>query len=317
MRASEASLRTQVTPTSPKVGEQGFGVSRSYRRYLLTRDNMSRRDSDACLRQRDTTLRRMLVTPTTPGADNRRKGAPYVRSEHNQVERHRPAGPAPLRGADLLVKPRRPARREHSARGLGSLRHYQPLRAGPRAWQHPRPDLLDLRRLRPGGLPRNKPRRTPGVGGDDPHGAGQCPVPAAPGGHYLLRARGGAGGAGGPGGVRGAAPHLREHRVRANRSGGRRARVRGSHPRGRGGLALRDAAEVGRSPLGRRQRVDVPEPRVRVDDRPREHPVYGAVGGCGASDKWGVDGLERTEPPLWCPGGGSNGGPAEGALTSA
>jgi hypothetical protein len=81
--------------------------------------------------------------------------------------------------------------------------------------------------------------------------------------------------------------------------------------------AVGDAAEVGGSPLGRRERADVLESGVRSDDRPREHPVHGAVGGRGAGDKRGVDSLNSLEPPLWCPGGGSSGGPAEGALTSA
>jgi len=81
------------------------------------------------------------------------------------------------------------------------------------------------------------------------------------------------------------------------------------------GVALRDAAEVGGSPLGWGQRVDVLESCVRSDDRPREHPVHGAIGGCGASDKWGVDGLERAAPILHCPRGRGSRGPTEGAIT--
>src|SRR3712207_3853570 len=58
--------------------------------------------------RRDTALRRMVLTPTTIGADNRRKGAPHAHTEHNQVGRYRPAGPAALRGSDLLLEPRDP-----------------------------------------------------------------------------------------------------------------------------------------------------------------------------------------------------------------
>ncbi len=46
----------------------------------------------------------------------------------------------------------------------------------------------------------------------------------------------------------------------------------------RSGLALWDPAEVDRSHMGRCAHVDVLESRVRVDDRPREHPADGASG---------------------------------------
>ncbi|CAA9467378.1 MAG: hypothetical protein AVDCRST_MAG58-3647, partial [uncultured Rubrobacteraceae bacterium] len=235
-------------------------------------------------------------------------------TQHHQVDSHRLAWAAPLWGADLLLKPRRPARPRHPTQGLVSLRHYQLLRHRPPVRQHPRLGLPDLRRICPGRLPRDEPSRTPGAVGYVPHGVGQRPVPATAGGHHLLRARGGAGGASGPRGVRGAALHLCQYRVRANRPGGHLARVRGPHPRGCSGVALGDAAQVGGSALGRRERADVLESDVRSDDRPREHPVYGAVGGRGAGDKRDVDSLNRLEPPLWCPCGGSRGGPAEGAL---
>ena len=108
-------------------------------------------------------------------------------------------------------------------------------------------------------------------------------------------------------------PHLRQYCARANRSGGHLARVRGQHPRGLSGLALSDATQGGRSPLGWGARADVLESDVRTDDRPLEHTAYGAVGGAGGNDKWGVDGLERASRILRPSGESSV--PAEGAIT--
>src|SRR5829696_1566252 len=79
------------------------------------------------------------------------------------------------------------------------------------------------------------------------------------------------------------------------------------------GLALSDATQVGRSPLGWGARADVLESDVRTDDRPLEHTAYGAVGGAGGNDKWGVDGLERASRIL-LPSGESS-VPAEVAIT--
>jgi hypothetical protein len=70
---------------------------------------------------------------------------------------------------------------------------------------------------------------------------------------------------------------------------------------------------VGRSPLGWGARADVLESDVRTDDRPVEHAAYGAVGGAGGNDKWGVDGLERASRILRQSGESSV--PAEGAIT--
>src|SRR3712207_7655414 len=61
----------------------------------------------------------------------------------------------------------------------------------------PRSTLFPYTTLFRSRLSHQKPRRTPGVGGDGHDGAGQRPVPAASGGFYLLRARGRAGGPGG------------------------------------------------------------------------------------------------------------------------
>ncbi len=68
-------------------------------------------------------------------------------------------------------------------------------------------------------------------------------------------------------------------------------------------------------PLGRRARAHVLESRIRVDDRPREHPADCASRGGGGSDERGVDGLERPAPALLRPGGG-RGSPTERAITN-
>ena len=52
-----------------------------------------------------------------------------------------------------------------------------------------------------GPLPRQRPRRAPGIGGDGHHHFGQRPVPASDGGFHIRRARGGAGLPGGHRGV--------------------------------------------------------------------------------------------------------------------
>src|SRR5215212_423429 len=232
------------------------------------------------------------------------------------MDRYRLAGPAPLRGADLLLKHRGPARSEYPLRGLVSLRHHQRLRGGPRVWQHPRPDLRDLRRICLGRLPRNKPRRTPGAGWYGHDRVRQRPVPAAAGNLHLCCAQGGAGIPGGHRAVCQAALHLRRYHVRANWAAVLLARLRGQHPPWGSGLALWDVAEVGRSPLGRRERADVLESRVWVDDWPGEYPGDGARWRTAAGDKRSVDSLECPEPTL-CRGGGSSSGPAEGALSPA
>ena len=59
--------------------------------------------------------------------------------------------------------------------------------------------------------------------------------------------------------------------------------------------------------------LDVLESDVRTDNRPLEHTAYGAVGGAGGNDKWGVDGLERASRILRPSGESSV--PAEGAIT--
>jgi hypothetical protein len=81
-------------------------------------------------------------------------------STPNTTDRYRPSGIAPLRGPDLLVEHRSPARPQHPPRGLGSLRHHRPLRVRTPTVQHTRPDL---RHLRPGRLPYKKQRRRNGL----------------------------------------------------------------------------------------------------------------------------------------------------------
>src|SRR5829696_2172986 len=82
---------------------------------------------------------RLLMTSTTRRGQTT-KGATNERTKHHQVDRFRPARPAPLRGADLLVKPRSSARSEH------------PLR-----------DLRRAAKAEPGALGRSAPTRPPRV----------------------------------------------------------------------------------------------------------------------------------------------------------
>jgi hypothetical protein len=83
------------------------------------------------------------------------------------------------------------------------------------------------------------------------------------GGLHLLCARGGAGLLGGHRGARRAAHLFHRRRVRGDFPANGRAPVSWQRAAGGGGLALWDAAQVGRSPVGRRAGVHVPlGPRV-------------------------------------------------------
>src|SRR5215207_3613810 len=76
-------------------------------------------------------------------------------------------------------------------------------------------------------------------------------------------------------------------------SAGHCAPLRGQRAPRSSRLALGDATEVGRSPLGSRGRVDVPaEYGVRDDAWSLEHPAKGARGRVAAGDTRGMDGLE-------------------------
>jgi hypothetical protein len=118
------------------------------------------------------------------------------------------------------------------------------------------------------------------------------PVPADRWGLYLRCAPGGAGLPCGHRGVSQPTHQPRGYRADGDLSSLHLAPVRGQHPPGRSGLALWDPAQVGRSPLGGRARVDVRlRSGVRADDRRRGHPSDGARWRGAASDKRGVDSL--------------------------
>jgi len=115
--------------------------------------------------------------------------------------------------------------------------------------------------------------------------------------------------------VAGAALQLRRYGASAYRAGLHLAWVRRQHPPGGGHLALWDAAEVGRSPVGRCARADLLRPSVCIDDRRAEHPAYSAGGSSAGSDKRGVAGLQR--PTATHHLGGWGRGSTEGAITLA
>lgn len=57
----------------------------------------------------------------------KRKGATNARTEYHYLDQYRPAGPASLRSADLLVEPSSLARPEYGLRGLArfvTVKHY-------------------------------------------------------------------------------------------------------------------------------------------------------------------------------------------------
>ena len=203
-----------------------------------------------------------------------------VGTDHHQLDPRRPAGPPGRRSPDPLVEPGPPARPERTLRGLVPLRRHRPLRAHARLRQHPRHDPRDLRDVRPGRLPRGRTRRAPGAYGDGRRHLRQRPVSPGDGDIYFRCPEARAGVPGGNRGVRQAPRHLRGHHDGVDLPAHGRADIRGQRPPGSCGVALADAAEVGRSHVGRRGRAHVPHgPRVRGDDRAREHASYGGGGG--------------------------------------